>query len=128
MFGQQRVLQNIDINLIPVARINNKNIYKDIILNKVNQNGQTSVRKLAREIGTSKDTVHRVLKENKYFGYKLHISQKLQLNDYVKRKRMCMWFQNQIARDIMFPFKVMWSDEATFYVNGTFNRHNNRYI
>ena len=32
-----------------------------------------------------------------------------------------------IARDPEFPYKILWSDEAKFHLNGAVNRHNCRY-
>ena len=43
------------------------------------------------------------------------------------RLQFCEFWNGMIARVSEFPYKIPWSDEAKFHLNGAVNRHNCRY-
>jgi transposase len=87
-----------------------------------------SVRQTSNELGVSRCSVHRVLKENKFHPYKSQTLQHLRENDFDRRLEMCNWFLNEITNNANFSKdSVMFSDEAIFHVNGQVNKQNKRF-
>ncbi|KAJ8912058.1 hypothetical protein NQ315_016747 [Exocentrus adspersus] len=76
------------------------------------ENKYISIPKAAQEHEISTFSVHRILKLCKFRSYKVHLIQQLTEDDFDRRVEFC---------DVII-------DEATFYVNGTLNRHNCRYV
>ncbi|KAL1492917.1 hypothetical protein ABEB36_011083 [Hypothenemus hampei] len=66
----------------------------DVLL-KVGKNPKTSVREIAEELDSSKDTVHRIIKEHKYHPYIAQKVQHLEDNDHNRRIQLCVNFLNQ---------------------------------
>jgi hypothetical protein len=60
----------------------------------------------------------------KLHAYKVQIIQKLKPDDRPKREKFSNDILNLIDEDNDFLQRVCFSDEATFHVNGTVNRHN----
>jgi hypothetical protein len=45
-------------------------------------------------------------------------------DDLDGREQFCEWFQHKIQEDEELVGKIIWSNEATFNLNGTMNHHN----
>lgn len=58
--------------------------------------------------------------------YRVKFGQKLLDRDRFARMNMCEWFMRKIKDDPCFTEKILWSDEATFTINGKFNKQNFR--
>lgn len=69
----------------------------------------------------------RVLHQNRYKAYKIHVSQTLHPGDNVRRLNFCNWLVQQTANDATFLNKIIWSDECRFTNVGMFNRKNEHY-
>jgi hypothetical protein len=41
-----------------------------------------------------------------------------------QRLEFCEWIQRQVGEDAQFVVMIVWTDEATFELNGTVNRYN----
>jgi len=86
-----------------------------------------SIRRLSAETGISQASVARILKENKWHPYKLHMLQHLSEDDPDRRMEFCEWAIDQMDRDPTFSAGILFTDEANFYMNGEVNRQNLRY-
>lgn len=88
---------------------------------------QKSLRQTARETHISKDSVHRIMKRLGWKSYIPTLTHALNDDDPDRRVQFCEWYLEKCAEDAGFPHKIVWSDEATFKLNGTINRHNCTY-
>lgn len=97
------------------------------ILGHINLDPTTSTRKLAEESGFSRTTVRRVLKHHKFHPYKIHLVHEINEDDPDRRLQFCEMMTDKINTNANFLFNICFSDECSFFVNGTVNRHNCRY-
>lgn len=97
------------------------------VLSYVNFNPKVSIRTLANEVGISRSSVHRILKDFKYHPFKVHLVQGLQPGDDQRRLDFIARMMLKINDDPHFLSKILWSDEARFHNNGVVNRHNSNY-
>lgn len=86
-----------------------------------------STRQVGRDFGISQRSVCRVLKDEKYHPYKIQLVQELSDDDFDRRAEFCGVMMDICANNPQFNFKICFSDEATFCLNGTVNRQNCRY-
>jgi transposase len=98
-----------------------------MILAKFSVSPTKSLRRTSEEIGISKSVIHRVLQANKWHPYKIQLLQKLNEDDPDRRLEFCDWALQQYHADRLFPFTILFSDEANFYINGEVNKQNTRY-
>lgn len=102
----------------------------DKVHHEIQEDCHTSVRRNALHTGLSLKTTHNILKDGHFHPYKMKVMQELKLtgdnNDLVRRKNMCLWLRQEIENDSDFLRKIMWTDEATFTLNGIVNRQNFR--
>jgi hypothetical protein len=93
----------------------------------VEENPQSSIRKISAELGYSRTSVERTLHSDLHlFPYKLQVTQKLEGEDFSHRVAMCEELLEKIDSDHLFLENLIFSDEATFYLDGLVNRHNCR--
>lgn len=88
---------------------------------------QTSSTSLALNHGISCRSVARILKREKYHPYKPQLVQELLDGDSDRRIEFCERMMEICNNDQHFTYNLLFSDEATFCLNGTVNRHNCRY-
>lgn len=100
-----------------------ENIQQDIILSAV-ENPHCTVRGLSRDFGIGKSSVSNIFKKVKYHPYKVRLIHELAEDDFDRRTEFCEYMMNQNNN---FIDNVLFSDEATFYLNGHVNRQNTRY-
>lgn len=86
-----------------------------------------SVRQVAQEVGTSRQSVLRILKKYRFRSYKYNLHQHLYLADNNRRLEFCQWFTQKVREDRNFSKKIIFTDESRFTNNGMFNRNNLRY-
>lgn len=91
------------------------------------ENPQTSTPEIARARNISRRSVARILKREKYHPYKIQLVQELSEDDFDRRIEFCERLMEICNNDHDFAHNVVFSDEATFCLNGTVNRHNCRY-
>lgn len=90
-------------------------------------NPSTSIRRRAQGLGLSRATLHRILIEDLgMHAYKIQLTQQLKPADHRKRRDFVKWFKSRRQGNPDFPTKVVYSDEAHFYLNGTVNKQNCR--
>jgi len=69
----------------------------------------------------------RILYENKFYPYFIHLHQNLEEPDFVSRMNSCNVMLRMINEDPTLLSRVLFSDEANFCNNGQVNRHNMHY-
>jgi hypothetical protein len=77
-----------------------------------------SLRRRSSELDLSLRSVHRMMKELGMKAYKIREVQELKEADYGERVYYCNWLIDQLNLDPMLLFKLMFSDEANFFLNG----------
>ena len=88
---------------------------------------QKSIRQASRQFNVPRSTVHRVLhKRLRLYPYKVQIVQQIKPDDRPRRQAFAIEMLDRIDRDPQFLGNVLFSDEATFHVSGSVNRHNVR--
>ena len=100
---------------------------KEKIKNHVHENPQSSIRQTAKLADTSYSSVQKVLKnELNFFPYKIQLTQELHPEDCALRVNMAQILIEKINFDTNFLHNIIFSDESTFRLDGTVNRHNCR--
>lgn len=90
-------------------------------------NPHSSIRMAASEVNISKSSIQRVLKKHKFHPYKIELHQELNEDDFDRRIQFCEQMLQKIQQNAEFISMICFSDEATFNLHGTINRHNSRY-
>lgn len=91
------------------------------------ENPQQSTRLVAKLCDLSHQTVQNSLKKNKFHAYKFKLVHALNEDDPDRRLQFCEEIGELIDANTNFVYNVAFSDECTFFVNGTVNKHNCRY-
>lgn len=86
-----------------------------------------STRQLALVSGINRRSVQRILKSNHFHPYKIKLVQELNEDDYDRRLEFCETVSERASNNPNFVFNTCFSDECSFFLNGTVNRHNCRY-
>ena len=90
-------------------------------------NPRKSTTQGSRELEIPQPTVWRVLRNRlKLKPYKLRLVQALSDDDKRYRAQFCEWMMEMVEEDESFISRLVFSDEATFHLSGTVNRHNVR--
>lgn len=97
------------------------------VLLTVQENPQTAVTETASNVNLSRSTVHKVLKNAKYHPYKISLLHELSEDDFDRRNEFCEQMQQLCNGNHNFVKRIIFSDEATFTLNGSVNRQNCRY-
>lgn len=91
------------------------------------EDSHTSIRKAAQYHEISRGSVHNILKANKMKPYRIHLLQQLSEDDFDRRLQFCEDVMQRIDNNNQFCSNILFSDEASFELYGTVNRHNCRY-
>lgn len=97
------------------------------VLGQVSADPTLSTRKMSRITGVSTRTIRRTFKHHKFHPYKLHLVQGLSEDDYDRRLEFCEIMSEKIINNPNCTYNICFSDECSFFVDGTVNRHNCRY-
>lgn len=97
------------------------------ILQSFTEDPKKSIREVAIHFDLNKNSVHRVLTSNHFTPFKIQIKQELSEDDFDRRIEFTENMMNRAILDDQFLKRIVFSDEATFMLNGTVNRHNSRY-
>nr|CAH7738443.1 unnamed protein product [Callosobruchus chinensis] len=77
--------------------------------------------------GISRTSIQRILKHYKWHPYKIQLLHELNEDDHDRRLQFCEIMSQLILNHPNYLLNVCFSDECSFFVNGTVNRHNCRY-
>lgn len=97
------------------------------VLASVDEDRELSIRRRAQQLGLSTSSLWRILR--KVLGkkaYKISLVQELKPTDYGQRIDFANWAVEQLARNPDFHTKILFSDEAHFWLNGYVNKQNCR--
>lgn len=72
-------------------------------------------------------SIRRVLKNAKFHPFKINLVQELVVDDFDRRVEFCDIMMQKIDENPEFINRIVFSDEATFVLDGTVNRHNSQY-
>lgn len=97
------------------------------VLLSLEENPHLSTRILGEENHISHMSVDRLLKTEKFHPYKIRLVQELSEDDYDRRLQFCEIMMERCNANPDFVPQIVFSDESTFFLNGTVNRHNCRY-
>jgi hypothetical protein len=67
------------------------------------------------------------VKALKLKAYRPHLLQMLTEDDFDRRVEFSEWFLIRCEAEPDFPRRILWTDEASFKLNGRINRHNSVY-
>ena len=96
--------------------------------NSLEMSPRCSLRKRAQALNLSTSSTRRILRYDLNFHpYKLAVTQKLNPEDYAKRKRFAEEMLGKIENKEIDPNKTLMSDEAHFHLTGIVNKQNCRY-
>lgn len=97
------------------------------VLGQIALNPMTSTRQLAHESGFTRTRIANILKHHKFHPYKIHLSHALNEDDFDRRVEFCDTMSERVTANPNYLYNVCFSDECSFFLNGTVNRHNCRY-
>lgn len=98
------------------------------ILCYVEERSVGSLLDVAKHFGVSYSSVYKTLKEFKYRPYKISNHQELFEEDKIKRTEFCEIMFNMLNENQEILNKIIFTDEATFTVNGEVNSQNFRFV
>lgn len=97
------------------------------VVGQVSADPALSTRKLAGITNLSRTTIRRILKKFKFHPYKIKLVHELNEDDHDRRLEFCENMSQRIIDTRQFLFNICFSDESSFFLNGTVNRHNCRF-
>lgn len=97
------------------------------VMASINANPTSSTRRLSEELDISQTSVCRILKKNQFHPFKPEYSQFLCDGDSDRRLQFCEAMREKFREDPAFLRKITFSDECTFHLNGSVNKHNVHY-
>lgn len=68
-----------------------------------------------------------ILSQHKWHLYKVQLLQHLNKDDPDRWVQFAEWVTQQLQINPRFPYQVLFSDEANFFINGEVNKQNHRY-
>lgn len=99
----------------------------DIALSFV-EDPHLTVRKAVQQHSVSVGSMHNILKKKlKFHPFKVHLVQELSEDDFDRRLEFSEIMMTRIDANPNFLYEIIFSDEATFALNGNVNRHNCRF-
>ncbi|KAJ8935757.1 hypothetical protein NQ318_000230 [Aromia moschata] len=104
----------------------NENVQQDVILSAL-ENPHCTVRQVSRDLNIGKSSVSNIFKKVKYHPYRVRLIHELAEDDFDRRTEFCEYMMDHNNQNNGFIANILFSDEATFFVNGHVNRQNTRY-
>lgn len=97
------------------------------VLLEAQENFHISTRQLALNHNIDQSSVVNILKKGKYHPYKVQLVQELNEDDPDRRLQFCEALMLRCDQNPNLLSNIIFSDEATFCLDGSVNRHNCRY-
>ncbi|KAJ8936770.1 hypothetical protein NQ318_017965 [Aromia moschata] len=104
----------------------NENVQQDVILSAL-ENPHCTVRQVSRDLNIGKSSVSNIFKKVKYHPYRVRLIHELAEDDFDRRTEFCEYMMDHNNQNNGFIANILFSDEATFFLNGHVNRQNTRY-
>lgn len=93
----------------------------------VQEDKNVSIRHRAQELGLCASTLWKILRKDLGLrAYKVQLVQQLEWHDHPRRRTFADWALNKLKDDPHFYRKIIFSDEAYFWLNGYVNKQNCR--
>lgn len=93
----------------------------------IKTNPNESIRRRSQQLGVSQTSLWRILHEDLgLYPYKIKLTQELKPNDHLLRRNFSKWALEKLENATDFYQKVVFSDEAHFWLNGFVNKQNCR--
>lgn len=93
----------------------------------IEEDPNESIRHRAQQLELCPSTLWKILRKDLGLrAYKIQLVQELKPNDHRARRTFGEWAQNEMATDPDFHKKILFSDEAHFWLNGYVNKQNCR--
>ncbi|GFX38541.1 DUF4817 domain-containing protein [Trichonephila clavipes] len=93
----------------------------------IDEDPNESIRHRAQELDLCPSTLWKILRKDLGLrAYKIQLVEELKPNDHQARRRFVEWAQNEIAVVPDFHKRILFSDEAHFWLNGYVNKQNCR--
>ncbi|GFV58620.1 transposable element Tc3 transposase [Trichonephila clavipes] len=92
---------------------------------RIEEDPNESLRHQAQELDLCPSTLWKISRKDLGLrAYKIQLVQELKPNDHQARRRFVEWAQNEIAVVPDFHKRILFSDEAHFWLNGYFSKQN----
>lgn len=99
----------------------------DAVNQSVDLNQKQSIRRRSQELGLSYGTMWNILHTDLHFkAYKIQLTQELKPNDHLMRRNFAEWAFEKLKANPLFYRKIIFSDEAHFWLSGFVNKQNCR--
>lgn len=93
----------------------------------VTEDPNLSIRRRAQEMNLCPSTTWKILRKDLGLReYKIQLVHKLEPDDHPRRRAFAEWGLNQLQNDPLFYRKIIFNDEAHFWLNGYVNKQNCR--
>lgn len=94
----------------------------------VQEDPNQSLTRRSQHLSISVTSLWRILRKDLgLHPYKIKLTHELKPLDHLKRRRFVNWAEEQLENDPDFHRKIIFSDEAHFWLNGFVNKQNMRY-
>jgi hypothetical protein len=97
---------------------------EEAVLEAVDDGPRRSVRVIARMVGSSKSTTHRIIQEQQLHPYHYTRVQQLQEADYTRRIEFCGWLLQENELNPNFARNILFTAECSFSRKGMYSAHN----
>ncbi|KAJ8956559.1 hypothetical protein NQ318_019283 [Aromia moschata] len=97
----------------------NENVQQDVIL--------SALENPSIDLNIGKSSVSNIFKKVKYHPYRVRLIHELAEDDFDRRTEFCEYMMDHNNQNNGFIANILFSDEATFFLNGHVNRQNTRY-
>ncbi|CAK9831720.1 Transposable element Tc3 transposase [Anthophora retusa] len=90
----------------------------------VTENPNLSISQRSQQLGISQTSVWRILhRDLGLHSYKIQLTEELKPADHYMRREFTDWVLGQLETDPDFPTKIIFSDEAHFWIDGFVDKH-----
>lgn len=96
----------------------------EITSDAFNKSPQKSTRRASSELGIPRTTLQRIMADLSLRPFKPRLIHALNEDDPDRRMQFCELFLGKMDRNRQIFDDILWTDEATFKLNGHINRHN----
>jgi len=97
------------------------------VAESVRDDREESIRRRSQQLGLSYATTWRILRKDLCLkAYKIQFVQELKPADLPNRHRFSVWALEKLEKDPLFSSKILFSDEAHFWLSGYVNKQNCR--